>query len=432
MNAGVAGLSAQSMNLSTISDNIANSATAGYKRATTDFATMVVGSGGGGAYVAGGVRAQPMRLIDSRGSLTTTTNATDIAIAGRGMLPVTSDAAVAGGAANLPFMMTSTGSFRPDADGYLRTPSGLVLLGVPVGADQAPPVFGRTTNDDLVPVRLPGNEVSGSPTTAMRVSANLPADATVAGATSGPENLSMTYYDNLGRSQSMTFNFTPVVPVAPAPPSNQWTLTITDSATGAAVGTYTLTFDNTAATGGRLLNVAETPPGATYVPATGVATIPAATGRGPIEITLGRPGEAGGFTQFDANFTPGTMTRDGAAAAALTGVEVDANGFVVASYDSGATRRLFQIPVVDVPNPNGLTALSNQTYVPSEASGAFVLWNAGEGPTGTMEGYAREESTVDVAQELTQLIKTQRAYSSNAKVIQTVDEMLQETTNIKR
>ena len=62
----------------------------------------------------------------------------------------------------------------------------------------------------------------------------------------------------------------------------------------------------------------------------------------------------------------------------------------------------------------------------------MLLWNAGDGPTGDIVGFAREESTVDVASELTQLIQTQRAYSSNAKVIQTVDEMLQETTNLKR
>ncbi|MEF9605734.1 flagellar biosynthesis protein FlgE, partial [Paracoccus sp. PXZ] len=65
-------------------------------------------------------------------------------------------------------------------------------------------------------------------------------------------------------------------------------------------------------------------------------------------------------------------------------------------------------------------------------SGAFYLWNAGDGPTGAIAGYAREASTTDVAAELTDLIQTQRAYTSNAKVIQTVDEMLQETANLKR
>ena len=77
-------------------------------------------------------------------------------------------------------------------------------------------------------------------------------------------------------------------------------------------------------------------------------------------------------------------------------------------------------------------ALDNQAYQLSNESGSFFLWDAGDGPTGDVVGYALEESATDVAGELTQLIQTQRAYSSNAKVIQTVDEMLQETTNIKR
>ena len=91
-----------------------------------------------------------------------------------------------------------------------------------------------------------------------------------------------------------------------------------------------------------------------------------------------------------------------------------------------------QVPLVDVPNPNGMVALAQQTYMPSPESGSFFLWNAGDGPTGEVASFAREESATDVAGELTDMIQTQRAYSSNAKVIQTVDEMLQETTNIKR
>ncbi len=70
--------------------------------------------------------------------------------------------------------------------------------------------------------------------------------------------------------------------------------------------------------------------------------------------------------------------------------------------------------------------------MPSPESGTYFLWDAGDGPTGDIVSYAREESATDVAAELTNMIETQRSYSSNAKVIQTVDEMLQETTNIKR
>lgn len=428
MNAGVAGLSAQAMSLATTSDNIANSSTAGYKRATTEFSAMVLSSGQ--YYTAGGVSSTSLRLVEARGALTSTANATDLAIAGRGMLPVTTANAVAGGM-DLPFMMTTTGSFTPNSDGYLTSPSGLVLLGVPVDDSQQVPGFPRTTSDALVPVQIQANEIVGSPTTAMAVAANLPAEATEAGSAVEPETLTITYYDNLGKAQALTYTFTPAVPAAAGdPPSNEWTMTITDSASDdAVVGEYVMTFSDDSETGGRIETVT-TVSGDPYDPATGALSV--TTASGPIEISIGKPLERGGFTQLAADFSPITMTKDGSAAASLTGVEVDASGFVVATYDSGDTRRLYQIPVVDVPNPNGLTALSNQTYAPSQASGAFILWDAGDGPTGAIQGYAREESAVDVAQELTQLIETQRAYSSNAKVIQTVDEMLQETTNIKR
>lgn len=138
------------------------------------------------------------------------------------------------------------------------------------------------------------------------------------------------------------------------------------------------------------------------------------------------------YTQLSDDFAPVQISRDGSPVGNLSSVEVDQNGYVTATYDTGFTRRLYQIPLVDVPNPNGLLSLSNQTYKVSPQSGSFYLWDAGDGPTGSVEGYAREGSTTDVAAELTALIQTQRAYSSNAKVIQTVDEMLQETTNIKR
>ena len=116
----------------------------------------------------------------------------------------------------------------------------------------------------------------------------------------------------------------------------------------------------------------------------------------------------------------------------MVSVDVDGNGYVRATFDTGVTRTIYQVPLVDVPNPNGMVAMDQQTYLPSPDSGSFFLWNAGEGPTGEVVSYAREESATDVAGELTDMIQTQRAYSSNAKVIQTVDEMLQETTNIKR
>jgi flagellar hook protein FlgE len=79
-----------------------------------------------------------------------------------------------------------------------------------------------------------------------------------------------------------------------------------------------------------------------------------------------------------------------------------------------------------------LTSQDGLTFMPSYQSGSMFFYDAGTGPVGQIAANALEESTTDIAQELTQLIKTQRAYSSNAKIIQTADEMMQETTNLKR
>jgi flagellar hook protein FlgE len=129
LNAGVAGLNANATRLAAISDNIANSGTYGYKRASTEFSSMVISSSrGAGLYSAGGVRAATTRLIDERGALSGTSNALDLAVSGRGMLPVVPSTSL-DSPGDKPMMMTRTGAFRPDANGVLRTETGLVLLG---------------------------------------------------------------------------------------------------------------------------------------------------------------------------------------------------------------------------------------------------------------------------------------------------------------
>jgi len=427
LNASVAGLAANASRLATISDNIANSATFGYKRAVADFHSMVIESGTG-RYSAGGVRVTTQRMIDERGPLVSTSNPTDLAVRGRGLLPVTTEAAVGVANGDLPMMLSTTGSFRPDADGYLKSSSGLVLMGWPADNDGTVPVFPRDTIDGLQPIRINTNQFAGQPTDSISLAVNLPATATEAGATGTPEQLSVEYFDNLGKSENLEIEFTPTVPGAGA--SNEWTMILRDSASGGAVvGEYTLTFDDTRGAGGTLASIA-TVSGGAYDPATGQVTVAAAGG--PISLDIGVPGDPAGLTQLSDNFAPVTISKNGAPVGNMTSVEIDPNGFVHAYFDIGISRTIYQVPLVDVPNPNGLETMDHQTYGVTPGSGPFFLWDAGDGPTGDIVSFAREESATDVAGELTQLIQTQRAYSSNAKVIQTVDEMLQETTNIKR
>jgi flagellar hook protein FlgE len=427
LNAGVAGLQANATRLASISDNIANSSTFGYKRVETNFESMVI-SNNGGNYSAGGVRADTARQIDMNGSLVTTSNATDLAVRGRGMLPVgrITDLNVGNGTPNM--LLTSTGSFNTDAEGYLTTSSGLVLLGWPAQPNGTIPTFSRDTAAGLEPVQINVNQLTGEPTTRMSLGVNLPATATTAGAPVETQQLAVEYFGNLGTSESVNVTFTPTVPAVGS--SNEWTMTLTDSVDpGVVIGEYTLTFEDNRAAGGTLASVT-TISGGAYDPATGNLIVDVAGG--PIEIDIGVIGQSDALTQLSDTFAPVSITKDGSPVGNMTSVNVDSNGYVHASFDTGVTRTIYQVPLVDLPNPNGMVALDSQTYQPSVASGSFFLWDAGDGPTGDIVGFAREESTTDVANELTDMIQTQRAYSSNAKVIQTVDEMLQETTNIKR
>ena len=427
LNAGVSGLSANASSLAAISDNIANSSTSGYKRVETDFQSMVVGSSGG-RYSAGGVSASNMRLIDQRGPLVGTNNATDLAVSGRGMLPVASLTEVQGDNGSPTMLMTTTGSFRTNDEGYLTTKSGLVLLGWPANPDGTVSDGPRDTAEGLEPVQYNMNQLTGEPTTTVGLGVNLPATDTEAGSAGTVRNMTVEYYDNLGSSQTLGITYTPTVPATGS--SNEWTMQITDSASGGAViGEYTMTFNDSRTAGGSLASVTAVSGGA-YDPATG--SIVVNVDGGPMEIKVGTIGESDGFTQLSDTFAPASVTKDGSEVGTMVGVEVDPQGYLRANYDSGASRVIYKIPLVDVSNLNGLKSLDNQTYLPSSDSGSYFLWDAGDGPTGEVASYSREESATDVATELTDMIKTQRAYSSNAKVIQTVDEMLQETTNIKR
>ncbi len=430
MNAGIAGLSANATRLATISDNIANSGTHGYRRARTGFHAMVLGDpvANQGSYAAGGVRTITTRLVDQGGQIVSTQNATDLAVNGRGFLPVTTSLGARNGGDAMPFMLTPTGSFRFDADGYLRNDAGLTLLGWPASADGTVAPANRNSADGLVPVRLVNAQQAPQATSQVSLGLNLPATGTLPDAPGTGHELTLEYIDTLGLRQSMQVGFTPTID--PLTHTNTWTMQIEDPANGTVLGTYALQFGNGPADGGRLVDVTAQGASPAFDPDTG--TIALTIDDQEIAFEIGRLLDPDGMTQTAGQFRPHRIEKDGFAAGQLLGINVTEEGLIQAIYDEGLVRTLFQVPLVDVPNPNGLMALSDQAYRVSAESGGFFLWKAGDGPTGTIMGNALQQSATDIGEELTGLIQTQRAYSSNAKVIQTVDEMLQETTSLKR
>ena len=320
LNAGVSGLSANASRLASISDNIANASTYGYRRAETEFNAIVMNNTGR-SFTAGGVVSQNLRLVDQKGALATTSNATDLAVSGKGLLPVVAGPQYDRNPASPEMLLTSTGSFRVNDEGYLANEAGYYLMGWPANLDGSIPAFPRDTVGGLEPIQF-NRALQGDPTTSVAMTLNLPATGTMAGADGASENLSIEYFDNLGVSQNISLTFTPTVPATGT--SNEWTLVMEDSASGGTVvGEYTLTFDDSRTGGGRLLSVA-TVTGGAYNAATGLATVTVAGG--PIEFDLGAVGGTTGLSQLSDSFTPLSVVKDGSPVSSMISVEVDGSG----------------------------------------------------------------------------------------------------------
>lgn len=151
-----------------------------------------------------------------------------------------------------------------------------------------------------------------------------------------------------------------------------------------------------------------------------------------ITLDFGDIGEANGFTQFGASFTPVFITQNGSQFGTFAGVTISADGLVTALFDNGETRPVFKLPIATFTNVNGLEGRSGNVWNSTEGSGDPTLREANNGPAGQVIQAALEASTVDIGQEFTNMIVVQRAYSAATKIISTADQMLEELTRIKR
>lgn len=449
LNAGVQGLSVNSTRLSAISDNIVNANTNGYKRVATEFASIAIEGDVDSKYTAGGVRAHIKRDITAVGTLEATNNATDLAISGVGFFAVSPTGKPSLFDPSLDSVhIANTGSFLEDAQGFLKNANGDYLLGWKLNPDgstvDALPSRNSFTNLETVNSRL--IKYNAVATSEINLSGPVPVSATNFGANVGDNTIQHNeeYYDTIGNTATIAYKMTPVPATVAGPPSNTWIMDINDSATTAnagLIGRFRIVFNDATATNpGTVASITAvdtdangTPDApATYDGVTGKISM--ATATSPIQTFIGAIGEANGITQTGSLSTASIRLefKNGSGYGEYKGVEIDENGVVNAFFSNDQRRPIYQIPIITVANPNKLEPVGAQAYAVTPESGSVSLVDSGERLAGKIIGYALTKSTVDVAQELTQLIETQRAYSSNAKIIQTVDEMLQETTNIKR
>jgi flagellar hook protein FlgE len=151
-----------------------------------------------------------------------------------------------------------------------------------------------------------------------------------------------------------------------------------------------------------------------------------------INLDIGGPGAPGGLTNYDSPSALGTSQIDGTPFGSLASVDVDDDGFVTAIFTNGLTRRIYQIPLATFGNVDGLIPEHGGVYRLGPGAGALSMRGAGIAGAGGIKARALESSTVDLAEEFSNLIMTQRAYSASSKIITTADEMLDELIRLKR
>ncbi|MCC2096663.1 MAG: flagellar hook protein FlgE [Hyphomicrobiales bacterium] len=409
LHTSISGINAQSRKLATIADNIANSSTVGYKRADTQFSTLIndVPSRN---YNSGGVEAIARHIVDGQGVTHATGNATDLAIQGNGFFYVT-------GPDGSP-ALTRAGSFRPDKNGELRNVAGFYLMGLRAPEGGAADVTSTNIND-LERVDLNQFTLIANPTTEAIFTANLPATATAPAGNLPSANVatsaynaksSLVTFDNLGQKVTLDIYFTKTA-------ANQWEMAVYNAADAtaggfpygsAALAVQTVAFDGTTGniTGAPGINL----------------TVP--NGQ-PMTIDLSHT------TQLAADYQIMNAQSDGNSATTIDRVEVGEDGALSAIYQDGTRRIIYNIPLATVASPHNLAASSGNIFRESAASGSVVLGAPDTAGLGSLISASLESSNVDLGAELTSLIETQRAYTANSKTFKTASELIDVLMSIR-
>lgn len=417
MRTGVSGMAAQANRLSTVADNIANSGTTGYKRSGTEFASLIV-PGTTGNYTSGGVSTNIRYSITQQGDLRYTTSGSDLAVNGNGFFVVQN-------AAGTP-MLTRAGSFVPDGEGRLVNAAGFQLMGYSFAAGI--PSASANGFGGLEVVSVAQQELVAVPSTAGTFTANLPAAAAIvtpaanlpsanAATSTYSAKTSLVVYDNVGQEVVLDVYYTKTA-------ADTWEVALFDQADAsigtsfpygasgsAPLATQTLTFDPT---NGKLASAS----------ATSIA-IPVPNG-GTVDLDMSK------MTQLGLDYTLLSAKVDGNAPSGISGVEISADGTMYAKYENGTFKALYRIPLATVQSPDELTPEPGNVFTLSGSSGPLQIGFAEESGFGSVISGALENSNVDIADELTNMIEAQRSYTANSKVFQTGADLMDILVNLKR
>jgi flagellar hook protein FlgE len=405
------GMEAQSNRLSAVSDNIANVSTTGYKRAYTEFSSFIPVQATT-EYTPGSVTTHVRHAIEEQGTFKYTVSKTDLAVRGAGMFLVSdSDGRV---------FLTRAGSFIPDGDGNLINAAGFRLMGYSVANGQPGIVANGTTGLEVI--NTSNLALQSVPSTTGVFGVNLQADETAVVGDTPATNTAISAYTNktsliafanLGRTVTLDFYTTKTA-------AETWELTVFDAADATNGGfpyanpplvTTTLTFDPTT--------------GALDTASPTTLTVPVPNGSNVVfDLTK--------TSQLAADYTVIAASVNGTGPSAVDSIDIDEGGLMYAVYDNGTRVPTFQIPLATTPSVDNLEPRQGDVFVPSIDSGDILIGFPGVAGFGVIQDSTLEQSTVDLADELTLMIEAERNFQVNSKAFQTASDILEVIVNLKR
>lgn len=393
-NIAISGLNATNQQLSTISNNIANVSTSGYKESRTEFAAIYNSGQVGGVEVSG-----ITQNFDLDGSVESTGRALDLAISGNGFFATVDS--------NGQQLYSRSGAFSTDKDNFIVSNTGNKLQGYAFDADE------NIQLGNLRDLSVSESSLAAQATTTVDFVANFDARAVPATTTpfdsADPTSFTSSYttlgYDSLGNSHTISQYFI-------NRSANTWDVAVVADGEEVALASNVIEFN---------------PDGSLKTPTTPISVNMPITGSGanPMSVAI----DLSGSTQYAANFGVSTNDPNGYTSGDLNGLRIEDNGMIFAQYSNGQSQLQGQVILVDFPNPTALSQSNNTSWMQTFASGAPVTGAPGTGVLGSLTSGALEGSNVDLTGELVSLMTAQRNYQANTKIISTSDQLTQALFN---
>lgn len=456
---GVSGLQNHQTRMDVIGNNVSNVNTTGFKRGRVNFQDMISQQLSGAARPTeelGGVNPKEVGLgmtiatieqVFTQGNLQSTGVSTDVAIQGNGFFVMKNGE---------ESFYTRNGAFGLDRDGTLVNPAN----GMRVQGWMARELNGEmvvstaaTPTDLVIPV---GSKDPAKATTNVNFACNLNKNtpeilegASASDIAKGTWSTEQKIYDSFGNEHLLNVSFRRVVGNP-----NQWEATVnidpnnadfTQTRVGLGTtdgvqNTFIVNFDNF----GRLASVTDTAGNVTNPEGEIVLqtsfTVPNANAdengnpyRQTMNISLGTIGDMKNtITQSASKSTTKAYSQDGYTLGYLDNFKIDSTGTITGVYSNGTNRVIGQLALATFANDRGLEKAGDNTYVESNNSGMASIGESGVAGKGSLLAGALEMSNVDLSEQMTDMIVTQRGFQSNAKTIQTADTLLETVLSLKR